>query len=232
MKISVVIPAFNEETALGATLELLNNLGEEVEIIVVDGGSADATVAVAKTHGARVVVSERGRGTQLANGAEAATGDVLWFLHADTHPENGAFDAIRTALEDEFVVGGNFTLVFDGYSRPARFMTWIYPHFRKLGLLYGDSAIFVRREVYEECGGFKSLPLFEDLEFVKRLKKQGRLAYLKTCVTTSSRRFEKKSFTLTFLKWVVFQGLYWFGVSPHFLARHYYPVRKKAADRE
>ncbi len=92
-------------------------------------------------------------------------------------------------------------------------------------MLYGDSAIFVRSEIYQEIGGFKPMQLFEDLEFVNRLKKRGKLAHLSAKVTTSSRRFEKRSFIFTFAKWSLFQGLFWIGVNPDYLAKKYYPIR-------
>jgi rSAM/selenodomain-associated transferase 2 len=226
MKISVVIPVFNEAASIRATLDALHRNEEIHEVIVVDGASTDATVAIARECGVRVTSGPRGRGSQLAVGANAATGDVIWFLHGDTLPAEAATAAIRRALADGDVVGGNFRLVFDGDTRAARFMTWIYPQFRKLGLLYGDSAIFVRRDKYHECGGFRDWPLFEDLEFIQRLRRKGRLVHLTEEVMTSSRRFEGRPFLPVFLRWIIFQGLYWFGVSPHFLARHYLPVRK------
>ncbi len=104
-------------------------------------------------------------------------------------------------------------------------MTWLYPNLRKIGLLYGDSAIFVRREIYQKIGGFKPLPLFEDLDFVRCLKRAGKIANLSAIVTTSSRRFENRSFILTFLRWTIFQCLYWLGVNPNRLAKRYYPIR-------
>ncbi|HYE73961.1 MAG TPA: glycosyl transferase, partial [Blastocatellia bacterium] len=95
----------------------------------------------------------------------------------------------------------------------------------KIGLLYGDSAIFVRRKVYEKVGGFKPLPLFEDLDLVRRIRRDGRMAHLSAKVITSSRRFEGRSFTLTFIRWATLQMLYWLGVSPNRLVKLYSPVR-------
>jgi rSAM/selenodomain-associated transferase 2 len=225
-EISVIIPTLNEAESLQQTIEAVGNLGENIEIIVVDGGSSDATIEITESRKVKIIHSKRGRGTQLHAGANGASGDILWFLHADTIPSNETITQLKTALENPNIVGGNFTICFDGNKQAARFMTWLYPNLRKIGLLYGDSAIFVRREVYEKIGGFKNLSLFEDLEFINRLKKQGNLAYLPAKVTTSSRRFEKRSFILTFLHWTIFQVLYWFGVNPNWLAKMYYPIRK------
>lgn len=225
-EISVIIPTLNEAESLKQTIDALVNLNENIEIIVVDGGSEDATINIAKKYEIKIINSKRNRGAQLHAGAGAANADVLWFLHADTIPDFDNIEQIKNALENPEIVGGNCTICFDRNSQAARFMTWLYPNLRKINLLYGDSAIFVRRGIYERIGGFKSLPLFEDLEFINRLKKQGNLAYLPAKVTTSSRRFEGKSFALTFLRWTVFQVLYWLGVNPNWLAKRYYPIRK------
>jgi rSAM/selenodomain-associated transferase 2 len=230
--VSVVIPALNEERAIGETLDSLARVRGLGEVIVADGGSSDATVAIAESRGARPVQSERGRGVQLHAGALASAGDVLWFLHADTRAPVDAIERIEEALADPRVAGGNFALVFDGDTRPARFLTRAYPHFRKLGLCYGDSGIFVSRAVYEAIGGFKAYPIFEDLDLVKRIKKRGRFVRLDCTLTTSSRRFEGRSFTWTFTRWMGMQVLYWAGVHPNRLARNYAPIRERAAKRD
>jgi rSAM/selenodomain-associated transferase 2 len=226
--LSVVIPTWNEEQALPATLDALARLKPRPEIIVVDGGSSDRTIEVARQREARVVGSVRGRGTQLQAGARIAKGRVLWFLHADTQAPEDATASIEEALRQPAVAGGNFRLVFSGASQSARVMTRIYPHLRRLGLVYGDSGIFVRREVYDLLGGFQPYPLFEDLDFVRRLRKQGRFVHLNASLVTSSRRFEGRNFAVTFLRWTALQSFYWMGVSPRVLARFYEPVRKPA----
>lgn len=227
--ISVIIPTLDEAHSLGATLQALARLGDggRVEVIVVDGGSADATREIAREHGARLVLSARGRGAQMHAGAAVARADVLWFLHADTLPPPRAPQLILDALRcDANIVGGNFTVSFDGLRRAARFLTWLYPQLRKLGLCYGDSAIFVRASVYRQVGGFRPFPIFEDLDLVRRLKRRGALIHLGARVVTSSRRFEGRSFAFTFARWSFLQLLYWLGVSPHTLSRLYAPVRR------
>lgn len=223
--ISIIIPALNEAQSIGETLDAAARVKGVVEVIIVDGGSADGTAEVARGRGARVVNSARGRGAQMHAGAIAARGEVFWFLHADTLAPADAGECIERALRDTRAVGGNFRIRFDGAGGAARFLTWLYPRLRLLGLAYGDSGIFVRRAAYERAGGFKPLPIFEDLDLLRALWRQGRFVQAEACVITSSRRFEGRSFALTFARWSLLQSLYWLGVSPHTLARFYAPVR-------
>lgn len=229
--LSVVIPALNEGGAIGRTLEAVFALGGESEVIVVDGQSDDDTAAIAQGHGATVLVSARGRGRQLQLGAAHASGEVLWFVHADTIPPPDAAACIRDALADPHVAGGNFDLLFDGGTSAARALTRIYPHLRKLRLCYGDSGIFVRRSIYEAAGGFQPYPIFEDLDLIQRIRRHGRFLHLPSRITTSSRRFEGRSFPLVFTKWTCMQLLYWAGVHPEVLGRWYAPVRARGTRR-
>jgi rSAM/selenodomain-associated transferase 2 len=224
--LSIIIPTFNEAQSIRRTLDALARLGGPIEIIVVDGGSEDETALMVRERGLRLLTSVKGRGAQMHKGASVALGEALWFLHADTIPTPDADRLITEALREREVVGGNFGVCFEGKRPAARFLTWLYPRLRRLGLCYGDSAIFVRRETYEHIGGFQPFPIFEDLDLVRRLRREGKLAHLHAQVITSSRRFEGRSFTLTFARWSILQALYWFGVDPHRLARLYAPVRK------
>jgi rSAM/selenodomain-associated transferase 2 len=223
--VSIIIPTLNEGDAVREILTTVKLFEKRAEIVVVDGGSTDDTIAIAESFNVTVLCAPRGRGTQMHAGAKIAKGDVLWFLHADTIPPPFAIEEITKALGDSETVGGNFTICFDGESHSARFLTWLYPSLRRIGLIYGDSAIFVRREVYEKIGGFQPFPIFEDLDLVRRLKPFGRMIYLPAKVTTSSRRFENRSFLLTFLRWSILQIFYWIGVSPHTLGKLYLPLR-------
>ncbi len=225
--VSVIIPALNEEQSIGATLAAMAHVKGEFEVIVADGGSADGTIEIARRFGARVIASDRGRGTQMHNGAQAARGRTLLFLHADTMaPSDLVMRIIEVLYSDETILGGNFDIRFDGTSRAATFMTWLYPKLGNLGLCYGDSGIFVRASVYKEIGGFNSFPLFEDLDFIKRLKKRGRIIHLPIELVTSARRFEGRRFPFTFARWSMLQTLYWIGVSPHTLSKLYAPRRE------
>lgn len=225
--LSIIIPTLNEVRSIKATLDAVAQVKGHVEVIVVDGGSADGTLEILGERGVRVITSERGRGAQMHAGAQAAKGEAIWFLHADTIPPPDAAERIGEALRDAKVVGGNFCVLFDGTRHAAQFLTWLYPQLRKLGLCYGDSGIFVRRDAYNSVGGFKSFPIFEDLDLVRRLKRQGQVVRLPAVVVTSSRRFEGRSFALTFTRWSVLQALYWLGVHPSRLGRLYAPIRSK-----
>ncbi len=182
--VSIIIPALNEETRIGGTVRALLALSGEKEILVADGGSDDLTVEIATRLGVRVVSCERGRGCQIRTAALEATGDVLWFVHADTRPEDGALESILDSLRDGATAGGNFSLVFEGDHYSARQMTWIYPYLRRIGLSYGDAGIFIRRGVYEAIGGCRPYPLFEDLDLIRRMKRRGKFVHLSTRIFT------------------------------------------------
>jgi rSAM/selenodomain-associated transferase 2 len=223
--LSIIIPTLNEENSISQTLSAVARIAEPVEVIVVDGGSHDETARVVPAFGLRFIESERGRGAQMHTGACAAQGTVLWFLHADTIPAPDAVKHIAESLRDPSVVGGNFGVRFDSQRFSAHCLTWFYHQLRTVGLCYGDSAIFVRREAYERSGGFKSLPIFEDLDFLRRLKRMGRFVHLSATVITSGRRFEESRFVSTFIRWIALQLLYWLGVNPSRLAALYAPIR-------
>ncbi|MGH9631649.1 MAG: TIGR04283 family arsenosugar biosynthesis glycosyltransferase [Bryobacteraceae bacterium] len=223
--LSVIIPALNEAQTIAATLDAVARLRGDTEVILSDGGSGDGTAEIALARGCRVLQGKHGRGVQLHAGACLAKGDTLFFLHADTLPPLNAAEEIRAALERTDTVAGNFGLLFDGDSSSARVLTKVYPQLRRMGLCYGDSGLFVRREVYHRAGGFQPYPIFEDLDLIKRVRRFGRFAHLSCELTTSSRRFEGRSFALTFALWSAMQALYWMGVPPDRLGRVYAPIR-------
>ena len=224
--ISIIIPTLNEENSIAQTLSAVARLDGSVEVVVVDGGSDDETGRLVRASGVRLIESERGRGAQMHVGALATRGSVLWFLHADTSPPADGIRHILESLRDPRVVGGNFNVAFDSNRFSARCLTWLYRQLRVVGLSYGDSAIFVRREAYERSGGFKPLPIFEDVDFLRRTKKCGKFVHLSATVVTSERRFEGGRFVGTFMGWTALQLLYWLGVNPRRLGALYVPVRE------
>lgn len=231
--ISVIIPTLNEVESIDATLLVLSRTRGIEEIIVVDGGSRDDTARRVARHDVRLLSAPCGRGTQMHAGARIARGSVLWFLHADTLPPPDAAAHIEIAVADPSTAGGNFEIRFSGDFAAARLLTWLYRHLALVGLRYGDSGYFVRRTAYFAVGGFRDYPIFEDLDLLRRLRRHGRFVRLPATVTTSSRRFAGRYFTITFAHWSILQVLYWLGVSPLVLGRMYRhirtPVRRGAA---
>jgi rSAM/selenodomain-associated transferase 2 len=193
-------------------------------VIVVDGGSDDATMQVAaRVSGVRLLTSPRGRARQMNAGARAAQGDTLLFLHADTWLPEGGLGAIAAALDDARVVGGRFDVRFDS-PRPVLRMIAFFMNLRSRasGISTGDQAIFVRREVFETMGGYPDMPLMEDIELTRRLKRRGRLAALPSRVTTSARKWEREGALRTMTLMWALRFLYMVGVSPARLHRWYY----------
>ena len=193
--ISVIVPAVNEAECLGSVLEAARADGGPVEVLLVDGGSSDATVAIARAAGARVIESPvQLRATQMNLGAAAARGDVLLFLHADTLLPAGWRRAIATAFAREpDLVGGAFRRRFVPGSFFLR-LTCAVADLRgqHWGWFLGDQAMFVRREIFRELGGFAPLRACEDLEFARRLARRGRVRQLREIVLTSDRRFRAR----------------------------------------
>ena len=225
MRLSVVIPALNEAAQIDAAVASAR--GPQVrEVIVVDGGSGDATAARARAAGATVIAADRGRARQMNAGAAVAGGDVLLFLHADTRLPP-AFDAVvDAALADPAVVGGRFDLRLDPGS-PFLDLTAALINLRSrlTGIATGDQALFVRRAVFEAMGGFEDIPLMEDVAFTRALRRRGRVARLRQRVTTSSRRWQQNGPLRTVLLMWWLRFLYWGGVPAAELKRRYADTR-------
>jgi rSAM/selenodomain-associated transferase 2 len=193
-------------------------------VILVDGGSDDATIQVAARFPAvRLLASPRGRARQMNAGARAAWGDILLFLNADTWLPEGGLGAVSAALDDARVVGGRFDVRFDS-PRPVLRMIAFFMNLRSRasGISTGDQAIFVRREVFETMGGYPDMPLMEDIELSRRLKRRGRLATLPSRVTTSARKWEREGALRTMALMWALRFLYMVGVSPARLHRWSY----------
>ena len=235
MTISAIIPTLNEERIIMATLAHTAALGFD-ELIVVDGGSTDETPALVESYRLSTqssalsplkwVTAPCGRARQMNEGAKASCGEILLFLHADTQLPDDANTMIQTTLANQGIVGGRFDIRFDHPSKwgiiSSRMMNW---RSRLSGIATGDQALFVRRHIFEQIGGFADMPLMEDIDFSRRLKRKGATAAITATVTTSFRRWEQHGPLRTILLMWTLRFLYWIGISPSHLVEWYKAVR-------
>lgn len=221
-QLSIVIPCFNETLALPETIARARAVPEVHEIIAVDGGSTDGTPALAESLGCRVLSTPPGRGKQMRAGAGVATGEVVILLHADTWLPPEAGRAVFECLRDRRVVGGGFWKVF-------REPSWLMRGSRlKCALRFylgrqfmGDQAMFVRRQVLAEIGGVPDVPLMEEFELCRALRRAGRLALAGATVSTSGRRFQKLGVLRTYARMWQVMIRYHMGTKPEELKRIY-----------
>ena len=227
-RLSVVVPTWNEAPFVARALRSLAAQGGEApeEVLVVDGGSTDGTQSIAEGEGARVLRSARGRGAQLARGAREASGDLLLFLHADARLLPGTLGAVRSAFAEPALLAAGLHQRIAGRGVLYRLIERAADARVRRGWIYGDSGLVVRRPAYEAAGGFRDLPLFEDLDLARRLRRHGRTGIVRGgALEISARRWERegvlarsaKNWALT-LAWLA-------GVEPARLAR-YYPAER------
>ena len=223
-KISVIIPILNEAKVLEKTLSHLQPQLGSHELIVVDGGSTDASVKIAENYG-KVIISERGRAKQLNAGAAAATGDILIFLHADIWLEPGALISVATAISSGYI-GGGFRQKIDGKCVLYRLIEIAGDiRGRSLKVFYGDSGIFLARTNFQKIGGFPDVPILEEMEFSKGLRRLGKTTLLTPYIHISARRWEARGIVRTTLTNWLITLLYFLGVSPEKLASLYSHIR-------
>jgi len=240
-RVSIIIPTLNEAGCLGGTLRQLSILEPVArEVWVVDGGSEDETIAIAQTAGVHVLSSERGRSAQMNRGAEAATGEILCFLHADTCVPDDLVGVIEQTLADKAVVGGGFISLMASsqttrwgislhnylktYYAPLLFRPHLF--FKGLRLLFGDQVIFCRRADFWECGGFDNmLPIMEEADLCRKLVRRGRIRQVNRVVQSSDRRVAHWG-SLKATAIYLYIGFLWgFGVSPTYLKKFYQDIR-------
>jgi len=222
-KLSIIMPVLNEGEGIPAALDalaVLRALGTEV--MVVDGGSRDATIQRARLRADRVIAAPRGRGLQMNAGADKATGDVLLFLHADTRLPADADHVVLNGLERSGRVWGHFDAEIEGRSPLLIVVAWLMNlRSRLTGIATGDQAMFVRRDAFQAAGGFAAIPLMEDIELCKRLRRVSRPLCLRERVVTSGRRWEKDGILNTIVLMWRLRLAYFLGADPKALAQRY-----------
>ena len=223
MKLSIILPVLNEAEQLPHALECLGSVKERgIEVIIVDGGSEDGTLATAARAGARLINSPKGRARQMNTGAQIASGDVLLFLHVDTVLPEHAERLIEAALHGGRRVWGRFDVDIRGRPRMLRviaaLMNW---RSRVTGIATGDQAIFVARSVFESVGGFPDQPLMEDIELCKRLRALSLPACVRARAVTSGRRWESRGVWRTIVLMWQLRWAYWRGVPASVLVNLY-----------
>jgi len=221
VQISIIVPVFNEAPLIQPFLQRLRERAPEAEIIVADGGSSDGTDRLAAGFCEQLVESELGRGRQMNTGARAARGEILWFVHVDAKLPLQCLDEIARIMDDPNVVGGYFrirlprSLVYrltDSFAHYAGIL---------LRMRCGDHGIFCRRTTFLDIGGFPDVPLMEDVEFFRRLRRCGRVQYSERRIIVSPRRYEALGRTRLTLAYGLLATLYVFGVPLPTLARIY-----------
>lgn len=220
--ISIIIPVLNEAAIIKQTIEKLQQHSES-EIIVVDGGSQDQTITIAQQTTAKVfTVTGTNRAGQMNAGADMAQGELLLFLHADTQLPLHFEKLIISTLKQPKVVAGAFELAIDGTDKSLRWVEILVKlRSHLLSLPYGDQGIFISKQAFFMSGGFATIPIMEDFEFIQRIKKQGRIAIAPGLVTTSGRRWQKLGvWQTTLVNQLIIAG-YYLGIPPAKLGDFY-----------
>ena len=225
IKFSVIVPVFHEGDRINDLMEHLDqfNTGKTFEIIIVDGTPEKDTLKTIHSNYVIKVSSEKGRAKQMNAGASMAIGEVLIFLHADTELPILAFEKISAVMEQGGYIAGAFDLGIKSDRLIFRIIASLASFRSRLNRIpYGDQAIFIRREYFKKIGGYKEIPLMEDVELMKRIKKSGyKVRILYDRVKTSPRRWEQEGVIYCVLRNWTLQILYALGISPHYLARFY-----------
>ena len=224
-KFSIIVPVFHEGNRINDLIEHLNSLDskESFEIIVVDGTRERDTLKAIQSNRVIKIFSEKGRAKQMNAGASIAKGDILIFLHADTELPTHALKKIESVIEKRGYTAGAFDLGIQSKKLIFKVIAFLGSLRSRLNRIpYGDQAIFLRTEYFNNIGGYKEIPLMEDVELMRRIKRSGKKIWiLYDRVMTSPRRWEKEGVIYCILRNWVLQGLYFLGVSPHKLVNFY-----------
>ncbi len=223
--VSIIVPVLHEEVGINSAISRLRALdeGRGSEIIVVDGDPAGGTISAITDAGVRMLSAEKGRARQMNRGAGIARGAVLLFLHADTLLPPDALSLIRDAMSDGRIVAGAFDLGIDTRRRIFRITEkYVFFRTRLTRVPFGDQAIFIRKDYFDRIGGFREIPLMEDVELMKRIRKEGgRIRIIPVKVRTSPRRYDREGIIYGMIRNLLLQILYGLGVSPERLAKWY-----------
>jgi rSAM/selenodomain-associated transferase 2 len=227
LRLSVIVPALNEGTAITTTLMALQPLRTRGhQVIVVDGGSHDLTVELSRPLADRVMQAKAGRATQMRAGADVADGSLLWFLHADTIAPENADRLIAQALRLAPTGWGRFDVQLSQTRPLLKCVAWMMNQRSRLsGIATGDQGIFVRRRLYDDVGGFPEIPLMEDIAISRALRRHGRPASIRQPLVSSPRRWLAHGVFRTILHMWALRLAYFLGVSPERLAACYAPHR-------
>src|SRR5258705_12577916 len=231
-ELSIVIPVLNDTEPLRRLLTTIP-ADPRVDIVVVNGGAPDDRLnAMCRRPDVQLLTSAPGRGRQMNAGASAAAGRWIVFLHADTRLPPQWSDEIRRASADPAVVGGSFRFRLDSAAWQARLIERaVDRRVRWLDLAYGDQALFVRRDVFDAMGGYREWPLMEDVEFVRRLRRAGKLYHSAQPVLTSARRWQRDGWWRRSAKNVMLQALFFAGAAPERVANWYsHPPRRSTRE--
>ena len=223
---SIIIPVLNEAGQINSLIEHLRrqNHVSSYEIIVVDGDLQGSTVGSIQDKDVTVITTDKGRGKQMNAGASVAGGEILIFLHADTTLPDNALKKINQALQNQDYVGGAFDLKIDSNRLFLKYISARASlRSRWNRIPYGDQAIFIRKKCFDQLGGYKEIPLMEDVDLMRRIKKDGKKIFiLPDKVTTSARRWEIDGVLYTTMRNQILIRLFYLGISPHKLAKYYW----------
>lgn len=223
---SIILPVLNESSIINQTIEHVYRLGYGfyLEVIVVDGDTEGGTVYRIKDERVIKIISPKGRGRQMNKGASVATGDILLFLHTDTELPENAFRTISAVIDKKQYVGGAFDLGIKSGRLIFRLIEkLVYIRTRLTGIPYGDQAIFIKKDIFAGMNGYQEIPIMEDVELMRRIKKSGyKICIIPQRVSTSPRRWEKEGIIYCTLRNWALISLYLSGFKPEKLAKFYY----------